>query len=172
MRALTASELRVRTARCSGATPLLSNAFGIGTCFDEIGDHLALCIRIPPVAPGTPVGGVVERFGSPSVASANVGALADERLGEFSLMRGGSDVQRRVAGVDVVTDRSKEVRLGILAARSDTNRTGRETRRCVEPSRDLERRSRDAIAPKSASSAPSSDPSRGRAAFVTPDCLI
>ena len=62
----------------------------IGAGFDEIGDHVTLRYRIPPVRAGTAVGGVMERLGSPPVTSANVGASRDERLGEFSLMRGGS----------------------------------------------------------------------------------
>ena len=67
MSALTAPEERVRTARWIGATPLLSNAFGIRALVNEIGDHLALCVRVPVLWAGTSVGGVVERFGSPSV---------------------------------------------------------------------------------------------------------
>ena len=95
----------------------------IRACFDEISNDVTLCHRIPVLPAGTPVGGVVERFSSPSVTSANVGASCDERIGEFSLMRGGGDMQRRVSAVNVVADRSKEVRLGILAARTDMNRT-------------------------------------------------
>jgi hypothetical protein len=86
---------------------------------------------------GTPVGGVVERFGSASVTSAHISALRDERLGELSSIRGGSDMQRRVTAVDVVTDRSKEVRVSILAARPDTNRTACERERQVQPPRNL-----------------------------------
>ena len=55
-------------------------------------------------------------------------------------MRGGSDVQRRVTGVDVVTDRSEEVRLGILAARPDVNRTDRKIARRVQPPGNLDGR--------------------------------
>ena len=101
----------------------------IRACFDEISNYLTLFHRIPVLRAGTPVGGVMERFSSPSVPSANVGASRDERLGESSLMRGGSDVQRRVAGVYVMTDRSKEVRLRILAARPCMNRTACEAAR-------------------------------------------
>lgn len=101
----------------------------ISARFDEIRDHVTLCHRIPVLPAGTPVRGVVERFRSPSVTSADVGASRNERLGEFSSMRGSSDMQRRVAAVHVVTDRSKEVRLGIMAARPDTNRTACEIAR-------------------------------------------
>jgi hypothetical protein len=79
----------------------------------------------------------VERLGGPSVASAHIGALRDERLGEFSSIRGGSDVQRRVTAVDVVTDRRKKVRVSILAARPDTNRTTCERERQVQPPSNL-----------------------------------
>ena len=87
---------------------------------------------------GTPVGGVVDRFGSPSVTSAYIGAFRDERLCKFSLIRGGSDMQGRVTAVDVVTDRSKEIRVSILAARPDTNRTTCERERHVKSPRNLE----------------------------------
>jgi hypothetical protein len=90
----------------------------VRACFDQICDHVTLGIPIPMLRARTPVCGVVERFSSPSVASANVGASRDERVGEFSLMRGSSDMQRRVTAVDVVMDRSKAIRLGVLAARS------------------------------------------------------
>jgi hypothetical protein len=43
-----------------------------------------------------PVGGVVERFGSTSVTGAHIGTLRDERLGELSLICGGSDVQDEI----------------------------------------------------------------------------
>ena len=79
----------------------------------------------------------MERFGAPAVASPHVGTPTDEGLGEVSSVRGGRHVQSRVARVDVVTDSRKKVRAGILAASSDTNRTGRERRRRVEPSSDL-----------------------------------
>jgi hypothetical protein len=47
-------------------------------------------------------------------------------------------MQRRVTAVGVVTDRSKEVRVGILAARRDTNRTACEIERRVQPSHNIE----------------------------------
>jgi hypothetical protein len=81
--------------------------------------------------------GVVERFGAPAVASPYIRAPTDERLGEVSSVRGGRDVQSRVARVDLVMDRRNKIRARIFAARSDTNRTGRERRRRVEPSSDV-----------------------------------
>src|SRR3954471_11705634 len=101
----------------------------IRACLDELRDHVTLCHRIPVRRAGTPVGGVVERFSSPAVTSANIAASRNKRLGDFSLMRGGSDMQRRVTAVHVMTDRGKEVGLGILAARPDTNRTACEIAR-------------------------------------------
>ena len=68
-------------------------------------------------------------FSPPSVTSSHIGALPDERLGGTSLMRGCGDMQRRVTGVNVVTDGNKEVPVGILAARPDTNRTAYEITR-------------------------------------------
>src|SRR3954465_12728074 len=109
--------------------PALVERVRIRTGLDEIRDHLTLCRRIPVLRAGTPVGGVVERFSSPAVTSANIGASRNQRLGDFSLMRGRSDMQRRVTAVHVMTDCGKEVRLGILAARPDTNRTAREITR-------------------------------------------
>ena len=79
----------------------------------------------------------MERFGAPAVASPDIRAPTDEGLGEVSSVRGGRDVQSRVARVDVVMDRRKKLRAGIFAASSDTNRTGRQRRRRVEPSSDL-----------------------------------
>jgi hypothetical protein len=99
---------------------------GIGTCLDEVANHLALSRRVPPVRSGTPICRVVQRFGSPSVTGANHGAMCNERLGESS-MRGGSDnMQCRVARIDVVTNGQKEVGAGILAARSDPKRMSSE----------------------------------------------
>ncbi len=68
-------------------------------------------------------------FSSPSVTSPHIGAFPDEQLGGTSLMRGCSNVQRRVTGVDVVTDRNKKVPAGTVAARADTNRTAYEITR-------------------------------------------
>ena len=98
---------------------------GVGVCarIDEVGDQLALRIRIPVVHARASIRGVVERFGSPAVASANRGAVCEERLCESSLMGGGCDMQSRVARVDVMANRDKEVGDWILAAGSDPKRT-------------------------------------------------
>jgi hypothetical protein len=102
---------------------------GISACFDEKVNKVALRLRIRIVRAWTPVSGVVEWFGSPSVAGSHNGTFADEQLGGTSLMRGCSDMQRRVTGIDVVTDRNEEVPVGTLAARPETNRTADEIRR-------------------------------------------
>jgi hypothetical protein len=54
------------------------------------------------------------------------------------LMRGSSDVQSGIARIDVVMNRMKKVRFGILAARSGPNWTGGKTRFFVYPSPDAE----------------------------------
>jgi len=78
----------------------------------------------------------VQRFGSPPVAGANRGALCDERLGESPVIGGGGDVQGRVAGVHVVTNRDKEVGAGILAARSGPKRMDGQARCLIKHSHD------------------------------------
>jgi hypothetical protein len=108
----------------------------VGANIDEVRDHLALRIRIQEVRVRVSICGVVERFGSPSVAGANRGALCDERLGESSVMGGGDDMQCRVARVDVVTNRDKEVGAGILAARSDPKRMAGQAGCLIKHSRD------------------------------------
>jgi hypothetical protein len=95
---------------------------GIRARIDEVPDQLTLCSRIPVLRARIPVGGIVERFRASSVSNSHISALRDEQLGELSLMRRGSDVQRGVAAVHVVTDPNKEVRVRILAARPDVNR--------------------------------------------------
>src|SRR4051812_14223734 len=103
--------------------PTLVQRVRIRADFDEIGDHVSLRHWIQPMRTGSAVGCIVERLGAPSVTGANVGASRDERLGQWSLLCGGTDVKRRVPGVDVVMDCSEEVGLRVLTTRADTNRT-------------------------------------------------
>ena len=110
---------------------------GIRACFDEISNYLGLRHRIPVLRARTPVGGVVQWFSSPSVTSSHIGTCSHEQLGGTSLLRGCRDMQRRVTGVHVMTDRNKEVPVGTVAARPDTNRTACEITRRVQPSRDV-----------------------------------
>ena len=110
-------------APSEGGHATLVQRIGICACFDEISNHLTLRHRIPVLRAWTPVGGVVKWFSSPSVTSSHIGAFPDERLGGTPLMRGCSDMQHRVTGVNVVTDRNKEVPVGTMATRPDTNRT-------------------------------------------------
>jgi hypothetical protein len=77
----------------------------------------------------------VERLGSPPVASPNVGASRDEELGELRLMPRGCEVQRGVARIHVVANRRQEVRVRILAGRSDAKWPRDETWNFVELSR-------------------------------------
>ncbi len=116
----------------------LVNGVRIRTFFDEVGDHQSLPVPIRRGRTGTPICGVVERFGAPSVTSADISTSCDEEFGKFSLVRGGSDVRRRVSGVHVMMDRTKEVRVRILATRSDADWTGGEIRFFVHPSPDPE----------------------------------
>jgi len=108
----------------------------VGASSDEVRDHLALRIRIQVGSARASIRGVVERLGSPSVARPNRGALCDERLSESTVMGGGGDMQCRVARVDVVTNRDKEVGVGILAGCSDPKRVGGQARCLIEHSRD------------------------------------
>lgn len=94
---------------------------GVRPRVDQKGHHVMLCHGIPVRGAGTAIGGVVERFRSPSVPSSHRGAVGDERLRELWLERGGGDVQGRVAGVDVVPNGGQEVGAGIAAGRADPN---------------------------------------------------
>ena len=114
----------------------LAGRVRVGARGDEVKDHLALRIRIRVARACAPICGVVERFGSPPVAGANRSALGDERLGEPTVMGGGGDMQGRVARVDVVTNRDKEVGAGILAGRPGPKRAGSQARCLIEHSRD------------------------------------
>jgi hypothetical protein len=104
----------------------------VGASSNEVNDHLALRIRIHIVRARPSIRGVVERFGSPPVPGANRGALPDERLGKPTVMRGGGDMQGRVARVDLVTNRDQEVGTGILAGRPSPKRIGGQARRLTE----------------------------------------
>jgi hypothetical protein len=133
---------------------------------DEEGDDLTLCITVPRLRARTPVGGVVQRFGSPSVRCSNVGTSRDERFGEFTLIRGSRHVQRRVAGVDVVTTSARKYVTG--SCRLTPTRIGHRARSGeVSNHRATSRSSRKTIARNSAKSAPSSGPSSGPAVFAT-----
>jgi hypothetical protein len=79
----------------------------------------------------------VNRLGTPSIAGSNIRAMRDEILGETCLMRGSGDVQRSVTGIYVVMNRSEEVRVRILAARSGADWTNGEIGCRVKPSRRL-----------------------------------
>jgi len=96
-----------------------------------------LAVRFPADGTGVSVCRVVDRFGSSSVPGANIRSSRDDSARESSSVRCGNDVQRRVAGIDVVMDRGKEVRLGILAGRSDANWSGGEGGNFVKQSDDL-----------------------------------
>src|SRR5580704_15164897 len=104
--------------RCDAAV-----VHGIGRCTrsDEEGDYFTLCISALEARTRSPVCGVEQRLGSPSITSPGVRASRYERRGEFWLMRGGSNVQCCVTCIHVVMNRNEEVRAGVLATRSDTD---------------------------------------------------
>lgn len=56
----------------------------------------------------------MERLGPASVTCAYACAVREEELNNLRLMRGGSDVQSRVAPIDVVVNRSQEVSVVII----------------------------------------------------------
>ena len=96
---------------------------GIGAVLDEVDDDLPLANGIP-----APVGGVVQWFGSPSVARPHGSASCDEQFSEFSLVRGRRDVECGVTSIDVMANRDKEVSVWASAAGADVNRTDCEIR--------------------------------------------
>jgi hypothetical protein len=110
----------------------------VGASSDEVSDHLALVIRVQVASARASICGVVERFGSPSVAGANSSASCDECLGELAMMGGGGDMQGGVAHVDVVTNRDKEVGAGILPGCADAQRVGCQARCLIEHVPDLD----------------------------------
>ena len=76
---------------------------GIGAVLDQVDDDLP-----PPNGIQAPVGGVVQWFGSPSVARPHGSASATSNSGELSLIRGRRDVECRVTSIDVMANRDKE----------------------------------------------------------------
>ena len=56
----------------------------IGTCLDQISDHLALCILVPVDRTRTAVCGIVEGFGAPSISSTNLRTHCDKRLSKLA----------------------------------------------------------------------------------------
>ncbi len=103
--------------RCDAA---LVHGVGTCTCFDEVTDYLTLSASALVARTGTPVRGIVQRFGTPSVTSTDICASRYKSLGEFWLMCGGSNMQCCVTRIHVVMNLNEEVRVGVLAARSDT----------------------------------------------------
>jgi hypothetical protein len=118
--------------------PALVYGVRIRSRFDEVRDHLPLGLAAPFAYAGPSVCGVVEWLRTPSVASTNPCTVCDEHLGEVPAKRGGRNVQRRVSRVHVVANRGEEIRLGVLAARSGSDRTRCETWRGLKATRRLE----------------------------------
>jgi hypothetical protein len=116
--------------------PTLILDVGIRTFFDEVSNHLILPIPSSMGRTETPICSVMEWFGTPAVTKADISPVPNERLSQFTFMRGSSDMQRRVTCIHIVMNRTKEICVGILTARSDAKWTGDETRLVVHPSPD------------------------------------
>jgi hypothetical protein len=58
--------------------PALVERVRVCASIDEAKDHLARRTRLPVVCVRASIGSVVKRFGAPSVAGANHGALCDQ----------------------------------------------------------------------------------------------
>ena len=115
-----------------GSNATVVECVGIGAVLDEIDDDLPLSTGIP-----APVGGVVQRFGSPSVPRTNSRAACDEHLNDFWLMRGRCDVECRVTSIDVMANRHEEVSVWASAAGTDLNWTCCEIGGCVQSLRNI-----------------------------------
>ena len=72
---------------------------------------------------------VVERLGSPSISRPDIRAMADQQLGHRPSKRRRSDVERRVAAIDIVADVGEEEVGRALPGCPFFQRERRETRR-------------------------------------------
>ena len=106
----------------------LVHGVGFRAHLDEVRNRASLPVPIPIGSTGSPVCGVVERLGTPPVPSADIGPARHEQFRESSMVRGGGDVQGGVPRVDVVMNRPKEVRVGILPGRTGAKGRGDEAR--------------------------------------------
>lgn len=93
---------------------------------DEIPDHEVLNVEAPVFHSWPRICRIVERFLTPSIASANTSTLSDEQFGEVLLTRSGCDVKRSVSGIDVVQNSGEKICLGILPGRAHADRAQRE----------------------------------------------
>jgi hypothetical protein len=130
IRAPTAPEHRSLMQRGYSA---LVGCVGVRAGINEKVDQRALRTRIRA---RTTIRGVMERFGSSSVAGANGGALGDQRPSEYRVMGSRGHMQCRVTGVDIVTNGGEEVRSWISATRSDPKGSRDQTGRLVKHARD------------------------------------
>lgn len=106
-----ANRLRATSANCAMQRryAALVGRIRIGTGTDEIRNDLRLRSRIPPFRSRLADACIVKRLCSPAIPRADVGAEADELLGDVRSVRRRGDVERRVAGVHVAPDLREEV---------------------------------------------------------------
>jgi hypothetical protein len=82
----------------------LVHRVGIRASLDQTRDDLGLGARIPRAKRRPSVGGVVQRFGTPTVSRANVCPAVDQRLSHRAMVRGCGNVQRGIPFINVVLD--------------------------------------------------------------------
>lgn len=84
-----------------GRGPTQRGSVRVGARLDEVLDDRPLTDRIPIRCAGSTADGRMQRFGAPTVASAEVGAARDQIFGELDVVRERRGMQRRVAFVDL-----------------------------------------------------------------------
>jgi hypothetical protein len=87
----------------------------VRTCGEQRGDRRDLRRAVPVRGAWPAVDGVVQRRGTAPVARVDVGAGRDQRAHDRGAIGSRGDVQRGVAGVDVVRDGDEEVSHRALA---------------------------------------------------------
>ena len=82
----------------------------VGASANQGRDCCCLGVRTAPPGTRRVIGGVVERLGATAITSPRFRAEGEKSLDQFMVMTGGSHVESRIAGVQVVTNRWKEDR--------------------------------------------------------------
>src|SRR6266481_1143494 len=118
MSALTAAEQRLRTARCNGATPLLSTAFGSAPAPMSLAMIFVWALGSHAGKPGPTINSIAKGLRAASVPRANVRAPGDQLLGNAHLICRYRDMQGGIALVHVVQDLLEKVRFGGLPSRA------------------------------------------------------
>src|SRR2546426_3952181 len=107
----------------------------IGSCLDQTLDDGRLRRGIPGVRVRVAVDGVVKWFGAAAVSRADVRAFGEELLRNLQRIGCRSDVQGRIASVDVVFNLLEVVGGRDLAAGAYLRNLLGETGRCIEQTR-------------------------------------